>query len=49
MSDKLNSKIKELEEKIRLLEIENSDRTERVEDVFLFATIAESISKLTSE
>ena len=49
MSDKLISKIKELEEKVRLLEIENSDWTDRAEDVFLFATIAESIGKLTDE
>lgn len=44
MSNDLKQKIKELEEKIRLLEIENSDWTGRAEDVYLFASIAESIS-----
>ena len=46
MSEELKTKIKELEEKIRLLEIENTDWTNRAEDVFLFATTAESISQL---
>lgn len=49
MSDKLMSKIKALEEKVRFLEIENSIGADRAEDIFLFATTAESISKLTNE
>lgn len=42
-------KIKALEEKVRLLEIENRDWTDRAEDVFLFASISEVIHKLNSE
>jgi len=47
--ENLQLKIKALEEKIRLLEIENSDWTGRAEDIFLFASTAESISLLTDE
>ena len=49
MPENLQLKIKALEEKIRLLEIENSDWTGRAEDIFLFASTAESISLLTDE
>jgi PAS domain S-box-containing protein len=46
MSESEIAKIKELEEKIRLLEIENADWTERAEDIFLFASTAESIGTI---
>ncbi len=49
MSEDLEKKIKSLEEKVRLLEIENSDWTGRAEDVFLFASTVESLSILTTE
>ena len=48
MSDQQKSKIKALEEKVRLLEIENKDWTDRAEDVFLFASTSETIHDLNN-
>ncbi len=49
MSENLRAKISLLEEKVRLLEIENKDWADRAEDIFLFAVTAENISELTDE
>jgi PAS domain S-box-containing protein len=49
MLEDLNLKIKALEEKIRILEIENSGLSDRAEDIFLFASTAESINSLIDE
>jgi signal transduction histidine kinase len=49
MSKELLSIVKKLEEKVRLLELENSDWTDRSEDIYLFATTSESISTLSEK
>lgn len=49
MIEDLNLKIKALEEKIRILEIENSGLSDRAEDIFLFASTSESIDSLFDE
>lgn len=48
MIENQETKIKALEEKVRLLEIENKDWTDRAEDVFLFASTTETINDLNN-
>ncbi len=47
--NELIAKIRHLEEKVRLLELENSDWTDRAEDIFLVASVAEAIGGLSKK
>lgn len=49
MSEDLLSTIKELEEKLRLLELENSLLADNSEDILLFGSITESITELSEK
>lgn len=49
MKDHKTDIVKSLKEKIRLLELENNDWTDRSEDVFLFASTSESLHNLQSK